>query len=352
MYNHPIVQKDLNKIINSKIEFFKLKDKSILITGATGMLASYYMFTLMYLNDKFNYNIKIYALVRNQEKLETITSFSKRTDIIPIIQDVCNKIQIEESIDYIIHMASSANPKTITTNPIGIINANVIGTINVLELAKDKKAEVIFTSTREIYGKIDENKNKISENDMGILDCLELRSCYPESKRLAENLMVSYAYQYDVKYKIVRIAHSYGPGMIIDNDGRIMSDLISNVINKENIILKSTGQAKRAFCYISDAITALLLVTINEKHNEVYNIANETEEISIKELAYKIKEMYNYLEVVFDIKENKNQYVKFERTPLDTTKLERLGWNPEVTLVDGIKNTVQYFEDIDKKIVK
>ena len=132
--------------------------------------------------------------------------------------------------------------------------------------------------------------------------------------------------------------------MIIDNDGRIMADLISNVVNGENIVLKSTGEAKRAFCYVLDAITALLRITVDDKENEVYNIANETEEISIRDLAFMLKDMYK-TDVIFDIQENKNQYVKFERTPLDVSKLEKIGWVPEVKLKDGIKNTVQYFRE-------
>ena len=344
MYKNSVIQEDLKKIVNNNINFEKLFNKSILITGANGMLATYYMYTLMYLNDTKNANIKIYALVRNADKLEENTEFSKRSDIIPVIQDVCEKISIQEKLDYIIHMASSSNPKTITSDPVGIINANVIGTLNVLNLAKEKSAEVIFTSTREVYGKVNSASGKIAETDMGILDCLELRSCYPESKRLAENLIVSYGYEYGTKYKITRIAHSYGPGMIIDNDGRIMADLISNVVNGENIVLKSTGEAKRAFCYVLDAITALLRITVDDKENEVYNIANETEEISIRDLAFMLKDMYK-TDVIFDIQENKNQYVKFERTPLDVSKLEKIGWVPEVKLKDGIKNTVQYFKE-------
>ena len=205
---------------------------------------------------------------------------------------------------------------------------------------------MLFTSTREIYGEI-QGKEKIKETDMGVLECLELRSCYPESKRMAENLMVSFAYQYNIKYKIVRIAHAYGPGMIINNDGRIMSDLISYIVNKENIVLKSTGDAKRAFCYITDVVSALLMITVDGKPNEAYNISNETEEISVKDLAYMMKEMYQNTEVVFNIEENKNEYVKFKRVPLDTTKLEALGWKPRVSLKTGIENTVKYFNEID-----
>lgn len=347
MYKNNVVQEDLELISNQNINFSKLANKSVLITGATGMLASYYMYILMYLNDKYNCNIKIYPLVRNIKKLDELVSLSERKDIFPIEQDVCNSINIKAPIDYIIHMASSANPKTIISDPVSIINANVNGTMNVLNLAKDNGSKIIFTSTREVYGDMG-TATDIKETDMGILDCLELRSCYPESKKMAENLIVSYAYQYGISYKIVRIAHSYGPGMIIKNDGRIMSDLINNVVNNEDIVLKSTGESKRAFCYIVDAIVALLLVTLSEDENQVYNIANETEEISIKDLAYLLKNSFpeKDLQVIFDVQENKNQYVKFERVKLNTTKLEKLGWKPQVSLKDGIINTVKYFDSL------
>jgi len=346
MYNNQIVQDDLKKIIGQDIEFEKFKNKKILITGATGMLASYYMYTLMYLNDKLNYNIKIYVLVRNESKLQEMTNYQERQDIIPVVQDVCEEINIDEKIDYIIHMASSANPSTITTNPVGIINANVLGTINVLECAKKHDSQVVFTSTREVYGKMDEDKYEIKEDDMGILNPLELRSCYPESKKMAENLLVSYAYQYGIKYKIARIAHSYGPGMIIKDDGRIMSDLIYNVVNNEDIILKSTGEAKRAFCYILDATTALIRITIHNEENQVYNIANETEEISIKDLAFSLKDWYKEknIDVIFNIQSNNNQYVTFKRTKLNTEKLENIGWKPIINLKDGIDKTVKFFD--------
>ena len=345
MYNNSIVQWDLNLITSQNINFWLLKNKSVLITGATGMLASYFMYTLMYLNDKYNYNIKIYTLIRNKSRLDSLINLNSRKDIYPIEQDVCLDINLEDKIDYIIHMASSSNPSTITTDPIGIIKANVLGTLNILNLAKKHDAKVVFTSTREVYGKV-ENIDVISEGDMWSLDCTELRSCYPESKRLAENLIISYAYQYWIKYQIARIAHSYWPGMIIKNDGRIMSDLICDVVEHKNIVLKSSWEAKRSFCYISDTITALFMITLSEEYNQVYNLSNETEEISIKDLAYSLEKWYQNrnINVIFDIQDNKNQYVKFKRVRLDTSKLENLGWKPSISLRDGISKTIQFFD--------
>lgn len=343
-YYNEIIQEDMESLIKENIDFSKLKNKKFLVTGANGMLATYFIYFLMYLNDKQNLNIKTYILSRNEKKLEArFLQNNSRKDIVPIIQDVCDEININDNIDYIMHMASSANPATILKDPIGIIKANLIGTFNVLDLAKQNDAEVVFTSTREIYGKMPEDKTLINENDMGILDCFDGRACYPESKRMVETILVNYQAQYGVKFKNLRIAHSYGPGMNIDNDGRIMSDLISDVVNKRDIVLKSTGEAKRAFCYISDAISAILYVLINGKNGESYNIANETEEIKIKDLAELLVNLYSdyNIQVKYEVSNNLKAYTNFKRVGLDTTKIQNLGWRPRVKLEDGIMKTVK-----------
>lgn len=351
MLKNQIINNDMTNIFNSHNDFSKFKNKKFLITGATGMLASYYLGFLLYLNKYHDYNIDIYALARNKEKLENILDDYK-DDINYIIQDVTKPIKIGNDLDYIIHMASSANPKTLVENPVSIIDANVIGTKNILELAREKKAEVLFTSTREIYGKVD-NKDEIKETDMGILDNSILRSCYPESKRLAENMIVAYSYQYNVHYKIARLAHSYGPGMLIHDDGRIMADLLSNVINGKDIVLKSKGDALRAFCYVSDATLALFLITLSNAKNEIYNVSNETEEVSIKSLAERLIKMYpeRQLKLEFQIdKDSETKYVNFKRTKLNNEKLSSLGFHPQVSLDKGIRNTICYEET--KKVYK
>jgi len=346
MYNNRIVQEDIKNIISSVKLIDKLKNKTIIITGATGLIASYCMQTLVYLNDEYDFNMKIIPLIRNYEKLKAIIDFSKRKDFYPLIQDVCSNININEKVDYILHMASSSNPTTITKNPVGIIEANVIGTLKVLELARNTGAKVLFTSTREIYGKMDEQISEIKESDMGIINPLELRSCYPESKRMAENLLVSYAYQYGIKYNIVRIAHTYGPGMIIENDGRVMSDLIGNIIRNEDIVLKSNGEALRAFCYVSDCVNALFNVIISGKENEVYNISNEREEISIKDLANLLNDVSEKrVRITYNIQDNANKYVNFKRVKLNNKKISTLGWDAKINLRYGIERTIKYFTD-------
>ena len=344
-YSNNIVQKDIIDIYEEKILFDKLRDKSILITGATGMLATYIIYFLYYLNLKKDNNIKIYALARNKKKAEDLFSdLIDEKNFVIINQDVTNKILINERIDYIFHFASSANPKNILENPVGIIQANTLGTINVCEFAVKNNALVFFASTREIYGKI-EGKEFVMENDMGVCDCLEDRACYPESKRVSETICKSYNLQYGMKYQICRIAHVYGPGMSIENDGRIMSDIISDIINNRNIILKSDGSAIRAFCYISDAIRAMFLILLNGKENDVFNLSNEEEEVSIKALAELCIGLFTEknIKVEYQISNNNNLYTNYKRSKLDNSKLYYLGWKIKINLKEGIRRTVLSF---------
>lgn len=341
-YQNKIVQEDMQEILKD-IEVNSLKDKTILITGATGMLATYLVYFLNYLNIIENLNIKIIGIVRNKEKAIRIF---KGVKIELLVQDIQTEIKYDNKIDYIFHMASSANPKVILENPIDIIKANTIGTFNVFELAREKGAKVFFTSTREIYGKVNDSIKFIQEGDMGVVDCLERRACYPESKRIAETICNSYFYQYGLKYNIIRIAHVYGPGMNIDGDGRIMSDLIENISKNQNIILKSDGTALRAFCYITDAIRGLLLILIKGKDNEVYNLSNEKEEIMIKDLAQKAIDISRKkIKIEYQLN-NSEAYTTYKRVGLDNRKLEKLGWNIGINLDKGLEKQLNFQENI------
>ena len=243
-----IVTKDMN-FLTKRFEYSdEIKDKTILVTGATGLIAKNFVIFLLTLNKKLKLNIKVVALVRNLEKAKNTFKDYECENLIYLNQDICDEIKYDGKVDYIFHAAGSCSAEAIKRNPVGIMKANTIGTINVLEFAREKEVtKVIFPSTREIYGKV-EGIDNISESDMGVLDPLNSRNCYPESKRLAETLFRSYADQYGVKFNILRIAHTYGPGMEIRNDGRVMADFIGAVVDNKNIVLNSDGTAIRAFC--------------------------------------------------------------------------------------------------------
>lgn len=348
LYDKKVVIDDLDELIEREyIPYEMLRSKTVLITGATGMLAYYFTLTLMHLNLKKGYNIRVIALVRNLEKAKRkFSGFLEDNNFELLAQDVCAEISIEGNVDYIFHAAGAASPYFIKNDPTGIIAANTEGTVNVLKLAKDKDVtNIVYPSTREIYGKV-EGVEFIKETDMGVFDPLDARSCYPESKRIAETILKSYNVQYGVPFSVLRIAHSYGPGMIIESDGRVMADFISDAVHSRDIVLKSEGLAERAFCYVSDAVAAIMLVMLRGKCGEAYNLANETEPTPIKDVARMLTELFpeRNIKVIFDISGDRSGYCNYTRVGLDTEKLEALGWKPEVKLIDGLKKTVVSFD--------
>ena len=345
-YKNKVVQEDLRLMAEEPLDWHQFDGKTILVTGATGMLATYISYFLLYLKEEKGIDLILLALCRTKSKAEkTFKEFLNKQYFEVLLQDVCEPIQHDGSIDYIFHLAGNASPHFINTDPVGIVKSNMLGTFNILELAKEKKTlKVIFASTREVYGK-NEKEDCLTESSFGTIDPLENRSCYPESKRAAETIFRSYFCQYGVNFNALRIAHSYGPGMNLHSDGRVMADLMGNVVDGKDIELKSTGEALRAFCYISDAVTGVFYATLKGEAGEAYNLANETEEISIRDLAQMLVSLREDkgLRVVFNIPESNTGYCNYKRVGLSTDKLEMLGWKPNIGLKVGCKRTLGSF---------
>ena len=344
-YKNPIVQNDMKEMINTFISWDRLDGKYCLVTGANGMIATYLIYLLISLVREKGLDIHIIALSRNRKKSEELfVDFLDDSHFELLIQDVCEPIRIISRLDYIFHFAGNASPFYIKNDPVGIMKSNLLGTINVLELAREKEVDrVIFSSTREVYGE-NRSETSLTETSFGRMDCMESRSCYPESKRAAETLCKSYFLQYGIGFNSVRIAHTYGPGMRLENDGRVMADLLSFVVKGNDVVLKSKGKALRAFCYITDTLLGLMYVLFYGENSSAYNLANETEEVSIYSLAEMLIGLTpgKGLRIQYDIPENNsNVYCAYVRVGLDTSKLERLGWRPSVPLCMGIERVVK-----------
>lgn len=343
-----VVQEDISEIIKTCDYETKLQNKSILITGSNGLIATYLIILLLEINECYDTNIKVYALTRSVEKTKKrFKGYLNKENFLIVDQDVCERVRICERVDYIFHAAGSASAYAIKNNPVDIIKANTIGTINVLDYAVEKNVEkVIFPSTREIYGEI-KGCSSIGENDMGMLDPLNSRNCYPESKRMAEAVLESYYQQYGLKYSVLRIAHTYGPMMNLTNDGRVMADFIEAVVNKHDIIMNSDGTAVRSFCYITDTIRGIMDVILKGVDGEAYNLANEREPYEIREIAEKLIQMFPDRNCNLKFaKPNENirkGYVGYKITRLETNKIESIGWKPKVDLESGMRRTVEYF---------
>lgn len=344
-----IVISDLSNLSKREIDFKKLKDKSIFIIGINSLIGRYFTLYLLYINKEKNLNLNIVGTARNIKKAENyFKDYIEQDNFTIISQDVNDTINYDGEVDFIIHSAGYASAYHIVNNPVDIIKANTIGTINVLEFAKEKNVEnILFTSTREVYGKVG-NVKTIDENCIGEMDHINPRNCYPESKKMSENLFISYNKQYNIPYTILRIAHTYGPTMELSNDGRVMADFLYYVVNNQNIVLKSEGTAVRSFCYITDTIYGMILALLNGK-NEIYNLSNETEPYEIRDVAKIIIEENGQENLSIDfqiqnIDSSKSGYNKIPVVPMNTTKIEKLGWYPQVKLRTGIKNTIEYFK--------
>ena len=230
-----------------KINFDSLKNKSILITGASGLICSFLVDVLMYRNTKYNDNIKIYMLCRNENKLIDRFSYydlekygpNNRGNLIYLTQNVCDKFDFDIDFDFIIHAASNTHPKQYSTDPVGTITTNIIGMNNILEYCtKHRPQRVFMMSSVEIYGENRGDTELFDEKYLGYIDCNTSRAGYPESKRLCESLCQAYILKYDMDIVIGRLSRVYGPTMARD-DSKALAQFMRNALNGEDIVLKS-----------------------------------------------------------------------------------------------------------------
>lgn len=344
MFNK-IIDEDAEQIIQENDGLTELYDKTILITGASGMIGSYFLYTLMKLNESYDANIKIIPLVRTLNKLDP--SVIENEYVFPIVQDVTEKIAIDENIDYIIHAAGPASPKIMKEKPVETNFANTIGTANTLILASEHDAKgYLFISSREIYGSPINNEKYFTEDSFGYVDHLIPRNGYAEGKKAAENMCVGFKQEYGLNTKCVRLAHTYGPGMNVD-DGRVQADFLKNILNNEDIVLKSDGSSIRTYTYISDAVSAMFKILLKGK-DIVYNVSDERNEVSIKELAETMITLYpeKNLKMKFEIEDEENKgYAPFKLGLLSSEKIRNeLDWNAKYSIKDGFKRTIEFLK--------
>ena len=346
--NH-IIDEDAEQIITENNGLTQLYNKTILITGASGMIGSYFVYTLMKLNEDYDANIKIIPLIRNLDKLHD--EILSKDYVHPIVQDVIEKIHLNENIDYVIHAAGPASPKIMKEKPVETNFANTIGTANTLTLAKEHNSKgYLFISSREIYGEPINNEKYFTEDSFGYVDHLIPRNGYAEGKKTAENMCIGFKEEFGLNTKIVRLAHTYGPGMSI-YDGRVQADFLKNIINNENILLKSDGSSIRTYTYISDAISAMFKIMLNGTEN-VYNVSDERNEVSIKELAETMVSIYPEKNLILEYEiENEGDlgYAPFKLGLLSSKKIRKeLNWNAKYSIKQGFKRTIEFLKLCDE----
>ena len=338
-----IIDEDAEQIIQENNGLKELFNTTVLITGASGMVGSYFLYTLVKLNEDYDANIKILPLIRNLNKLND--EIISKDYVFPIVQDVIDEIDYEDDVDYIIHAAGPASPKIMREKPVETNFANTLGSANTLMFAKNHNANgYLFISSREIYGDPNENQKYFTEyGRLGFIDPLVPRNGYAEGKKAAENMCVGFKTEYGLNTKIVRLAHTYGPGMSVD-DGRVQADFLKNVLNEEDIVLKSDGSSVRTYTYISDAVSAMFKILVNSE-DIVYNVSDEKNEVSIKQLAEIMVQICpeKELKLVFDIEEDDKGCAPFKFGILSSEKIKKeLNWSAKYSISEGFKRTLEY----------
>lgn len=349
LYDNELYKEDLVYTAELDLPWEKLKDRSILISGATGLVGSFLVDVIMTKN-MGGLNCTVYALSRNEQKASDRFSKWKDSPYLQFVPYDINKPFARDDlgiVDYVLHMASNTHPIQYSTDPIGTITTNVIGVQNMLDFAvKHSATRFAFTSSNEIYGENRGDVELFDEDYCGYINCNTMRAGYPESKRCGEALCQAYKAQKGLDVVIPRPTRSYGPTMLM-SDTKAISQFIRKGIAAEDIVLKSEGTQYYSYTYVADAVSGLLYVLLNGENGEAYNIADERSDIMLKDLAAIIAEKAGK-KVVFEIPDAVEAagYSTATKARLDGSKLKDLGWNAKYDIKGGMERTISILKSL------
>lgn len=351
IYENPLFQDDINHVATLNLPWKQLQNKSILISGATGLIGSFLVDVLMKCNKVYGMNCKVYALGRNEDKAKTRFADFLNSEWLQFIKyDINEPLQDNDftTVDYAVHLASNTHPVAYATDPIGTITTNIIGVKNMLDFCtKHQVSRFMFASSNEIYGENRGDVEKFEEDYCGYINCNTMRAGYPESKRCGEALCQAYIKQNNLDVVISRLTRSYGPTMLM-SDTKAISQFIRKAIVGEDIVLKSEGNQYYSYTYVADAVSGLLTILLKGKNGEAYNIADDSSDIRLKDLA-KILADISGKKVIFELPDavEKAGYSKATKARLDGNKIKQLGWNPLYTIRQGLERTVEILNTVD-----
>lgn len=344
----------------AKNEFKELVGKNLLLIGANGFLGYYFVKSILTWNEEHPLEIiNLTILSTYRAGIPAWLLSLKKARKVTILKKDITKYNIPtiKEYHYIIHAASIASPTFYRLHPIETINANVQGLYNLLDFLlrrKEKKNAVkglLFFSTSEIYGNPTPENIPTPETYNGNVSCTGPRACYDESKRFCETLCVNYVQVHKLPIKVARPFNNYGPGLKID-DKRVIPDFATNILNDKNIELLSDGGPTRTFCYVTDAIVGYFKILVKGLPGEAYNIGIEEPEISMKELAERMKiiaeKEFGYKGKVVTAVSKDKEYLTHNpqrRRPVIEKAKKELHYDPTVTLDEGLRNVLLWYKE-------
>ena len=310
--------------------------KRVLVTGGAGFIGSYLCEEL--LNKGYDVICCDNFYTGNKDNLERILD-NKNFELLR--HDITFPLYLE--VDIILNFACPASPVHYQNDPVQTVKTCVHGAINMLGLAKRTNATVMQASTSEVYG--DPEIHPQSEDYKGAVNITGPRACYDEGKRCAETIFWDYKRQHDVNIKIIRIFNTYGPRMQL-NDGRVVSNFITQALLNKNITIYGAGDQTRSFCYVDDLISGIMLMMEKTNFCGPINLGNPSE-ISVKRLASEIIEITgsksNLVHKVLPLDDPQ------QRCPDISLAKKELKWHPKYDRNQGLKKTIEYFENILRK---
>ena len=336
--HHPLLAEEFAKIAALDLPYDDLAGKAVAVTGATGLVGSYLLRALDAVNRAHGLKLRLIALCRKPEAAKDRLSGMENLSILSY--DACAPLNANFRADFTVHAASNAHPLAFSSDPVGTMQANLLGTMQLLEHVRATGGRLLFLSTGEIYG---ENPTLASfdEHSFGSIDPMRFRACYPESKRAAETLCASYAQQYGVDALVARLTYTYGP-TITKESSRADAQFLRCALEGRDIVLKSPGTQIRSYCYAADTVSALITLLLKGATGEAYNVANPDCSPSIREYAQTLADLAG-VQLIFDLPPEAERagYSAVTRAVLDPGKLMRLGWRAAYDLRTGLAHTLE-----------
>jgi nucleoside-diphosphate-sugar epimerase len=343
---NPVIEEDLRTIFLRKLPWERLSGRSVLVTGATGLVASYLVESLLYRNEVVSgAPCTVVALVRHKERAARhFAHHSSRADLRFLVQDVAGPVPSGLKTDFIIHAAGNATPRSFASDPVGTYQAAAVGTDHLLQHAYRAGCEgFLLLSSGAVHGVVAGENTVIDERVIGTVDPLDPYSCYAESKRMAETMCASWTRQFGAHTRMARLGHTYGPGLRRDDD-RAFAQFVYAVVDRRDIVLQTDGNAVRSYCYLSDATEALFRILLMGGDGEAYLVANAAAYCSVLELATLLGSLYPERGVKVKTEALVRTGSIVSRQPyrrLDTSKLCSLGWSPHVDIDEGFHRTLR-----------
>lgn len=339
-----VFEEDLDRIART-IADLGFKKKTFFITGATGLVGSILVKAILRANDRYSLENRVIAHIRNPAKAERV--FRGFEGINYCIGDITEPIVHDDAVDYIIHAASETRSKNMVERPVETLWTTLCGSKNVLDFAREKSVKkMIFVSSMEAFGAVD-SEERVSEEKLGYIDLRKPRNCYPESKRMVENMCACYLAEYGVPVAIVRLAQTFGAGVAAD-DTRVYAQFARSVANGTDIVLHTTGQSCGNYVYTADAATAIFTVLAKGASGNCYTVANEASSMRIRDMANLVAEKVadGKISVITDIPENAHfGYAADTKLRLDASKMRGLGWTAQVGLEEAYRRMLQSWQE-------